>query len=438
LAVDDADADLTLFRNISTLDPSDACNSDVLLNLMDTSLGSNVPLTAAQAVFQAQEEGLMLCFSSSSTSGFMNVRKLHDNGRVSRPYRAEMRMGQHGVKRDLGCFSTAEEAALHVARARAQAMLDDPLLRHDGSEQLAAGPSASVPAVIACQPGESLQNDSAAEPWDSVLIAAPVETAPAYEYATSLSRPRGKHETLHMPALVPVSLPGPSGSNVGGQNGLQDQLALAANQMVLHADQLMDQRVLRHLRGKQAMRFDVCTAVLQRNETLVYGKSMSGYSQVRVLGDPGASAPLRFQACRVLASTHQGGARTTIPGEIFDLPELAASELAERLMTSPPASATAIAYDDVALNAQAQRAIDTATADGLYLPVDQCVTGYRGVIFNANKGTGMKPRKKPYQARLTEASTRKRVLGGRFGTAEEAALDRAKMLKSHPNKYKDP
>jgi hypothetical protein len=72
------------------------------------------------------------------------------------------------------------------------------------------------------------------------------------------------------------------------------------------------------------------------------------------------------------------------------------------------------------------------------LPVDQCVTGYRGVIFNANKGTGKKPRKKPYQARLTEASTRKRVLGGRFGTAEEAALDRAKMLKSHPNKYKDP
>jgi len=89
-------------------------------------------------------------------------------------------------------------------------------------------------------------------------------------------------------------------------------------------------------------------------------------------------------------------------------------------MTSPPASATAIAYDDVALNAQAQRAIDTAATDGLYLPVDQCVTGYRGVIFNANKGTGKKPRKKPYQARLTEASTRKRVLGGRFGTAEEA------------------
>jgi hypothetical protein len=84
------------------------------------------------------------------------------------------------------------------------------------------------------------------------------------------------------------------------------------------------------------------------------------------------------------------------------------------------------------------RAIDTAATDGLYLPVDQCMTGYRGVIYNANKGPGKKPSKKPYQARLTEASTRKRVLGGRFGTAEEAALDRAKMLKSHPNKYKDP
>jgi len=31
----------------------------------------------------------------------------------------------------------------------------------------------------------------------------------------------------------------------------------------------------------------------------------------------------------------------------------------------------AIAYDDAALNAQAQRAINDAATDGLYLPIDQ-------------------------------------------------------------------
>ena len=98
-----------------------------------------------------------------------------------------------------------------------------------------------------------------------------------------------------------------------------------------------------------------------------------------------------------------------------------------------------IAYEDAALKAQAQRAIDAAATDGLYLPVDQGMTGFRGVVFSANKGKGKPPRKKPYQARLTEVSKPcKRILGSRFGTAEEAALDRAKMLKSHPGKYKDP
>ena len=106
---------------------------------------------------------------------------------------------------------------------------------------------------------------------------------------------------------------------------------------------------------------------------------------------------------------------------------------------APPASAPAMAYADAALKAQAQRAIDAAATDGLYLPVDQGMTGFRGVILNANKGQGRPPRKMPYRARLTEvAKPCKRILGSWFGTAEEAALDRAKMLKSHPGKYKDP
>ena len=162
------------------------------------------------------------------------------------------------------------------------------------------------------------------------------------------------------------------------------------------------------------------------------GVGMSGYAQVRVVGDLDANGPLKFQAQRVVANT-------TTPGEMCPLPELAAEELAEPLMSAPPAGAPEIAYEDAALNAQAQHAIDAAASDGLYLPVDQGMTGFRGVLINANKGRGLPPRKKPYRARLTEVSKPcKRVLGSWFGTAEEAALDRAKMLKSHPGKYKDP
>ena len=61
----------------------------------------------------------------------------------------------------------------------------------------------------------------------------------------------------------------------------------------------MDQRVLRRLHGMQAARIEVCSRVLSRCKTLVYGESMLGYAQVRVVGDLDAnrlSFKLKFQA----------------------------------------------------------------------------------------------------------------------------------------------
>ena len=114
--MDGAAADLT---RISALNPSDVLDSDVSA-LMETSLGADI-LTAAQADYQARQEGLVLTVSSSSNSGFANVQLKLNNG-MSR-YRA--RLVRHGVRLCLGYFSTPEEAALHVARAQAQASLDD-------------------------------------------------------------------------------------------------------------------------------------------------------------------------------------------------------------------------------------------------------------------------------------------------------------------------
>ena len=126
---------------------------------------------------------------------------------------------------------------------------------------------------------------------------------------------------------------------------------------------------------------------------------------------------------------------------MYSLPELAASELAERLKTSPPASATEIAYGDATLNAQALCALGVAASEGLNLPIDKSSSGYQGIIFNANpgkdkEGNNKPPRKTPYQVRVTDITTNKRCAHGRFATAEEAALSRAKLLKANPDKYK--
>merc|ERR1740139_524320 len=69
-------------------------------------------MTAAEALAEAEAEGLALVRSSSSQSGFLNV--CMNASRKVRPYQASVR--RDGKQVFLGYFATAEEAALHVAR----------------------------------------------------------------------------------------------------------------------------------------------------------------------------------------------------------------------------------------------------------------------------------------------------------------------------------
>ena len=102
--------------------------------------------------------------------------------------------------------------------------------------------------------------------------------------------------------------------------------------------------VLSFLKDKRDQRIQACLEVLKHNETLVFGKSLSGYTQVRVVGPsmkgsidsqldeavkPGRS--LRFQAAKLLAPLVPGGKRRIVHSQYYPLPELAASELAEPL-----------------------------------------------------------------------------------------------------------
>ena len=77
------------------------------------------PMTAAEAIAQAEAEGLILVPATLANqgswpnqSGYRNVSLHLDN--ATRPYKASVTRG--GKKIHLGCYVTAEEAALHVAR----------------------------------------------------------------------------------------------------------------------------------------------------------------------------------------------------------------------------------------------------------------------------------------------------------------------------------
>jgi len=71
------------------------------------------PLTSEGARKQAQAEGLMLHMSARSPTGYLGVCK---GKSPSKPY--EARITILGKKVFLGCFATAEEAALSISRRR--------------------------------------------------------------------------------------------------------------------------------------------------------------------------------------------------------------------------------------------------------------------------------------------------------------------------------
>ena len=348
-----------------------------------------------------------------------------------------------GKQLPIGCYATAEEAALHAARARAhyaQAVISDEASRN--------------------------QSEAVQKPPDLLLQATATPVPEPYACAASFTRPRGSRIFQFDPSRCIVILPGPVSTHPSlspvataipldsdnGQNlPLADasvissaELLSAAANLVDQASKLMDPGVLRLLQGKREARVQVCVEVLRRNQTLALSRCASGCTQVRVIGPSGKGdiktavrdaenrgLPLRFTAARVFPPTTTGGTRQTVHGEIYDLPELAASDLAiplEYTLPLPPS-----AYNDSSISNAAQVALNEAVHYGLTLQRAATTTGFSGVIHNADKGGG-KESAKPYRVRVCDVSTNKRCFASSWSSAEEAALERAKLLRS--GKYK--
>ena len=225
------------------------------------------------------------------------------------------------------------------------------------------------------------------------------------------------------------------------QAAAEPELAIlrTAHALVAAADNRMLPGIRALLVDQRQDRIDVCISLLRAGNTLVGSKdNQTGYNQVRVRtrgttdklsntmsaienasSDP--DAPLRFCSVRFM----NGGA---VFGSPHLLPEQAAADLAVPLALAK-LSAPLMAYSDDELNLQANRAVADAFAEGLSLPPSASYnSGYHGVVKY------MRNRKISYKVKVRDRLSCKQdnrvVTGGSHGTAEQAALTRARLLRT--------
>ena len=412
---------------------------------METVLGNGISPTAEEAVAMARSEGLDLLPSTrGSNSGYAGV--FYDARYVLNFKAFAGRIS--GKVNYLGSFATAEEAALHVARARAQESPDFPL-------QATATPPQPVGS-------DSMQQSVAEQDLALHVVATPLPTM--YANAANLTRCRGSRKyTLDptRPAVsylpdqsltqtdpgYPVAVAAPLDSNDGqplplatASVRINEELLAAAARIVDQANSRMNPGVCRLLESKREDRIQACVKVLQHGQTLVLSESASasGYNQVRVVGPGGRGdisavvndaatrgVPLRFVPAIV---KQDGSNRQTIHGEYYELPELAASDLAVPLESTLPLPSAPV--DTSCISDAARAALDEAAREGLTLLRADTNTGYSGVVYNPTKGAGSKESSKPYRVRVYDVLAQKRTFPSRWSSAEEAALARAKLLTS--------
>ena len=189
--------------------------------------GQRPPMTAAEAVAEAKAEGLTLARSRIQESGFRNV-SLRPENRTKwcpvlgswmnnpnpRPYSANFK--RFGKQIHLGCFATAEEAALHVARTpekREAASLPPPMT--------AAGAMAEAEAeglTLARADNQSGFRSVHVHNCHSYTLSKPYEArAPPYGYFAT-----AEEASLQIARTTEASTPAAAavGTNTGHRGGV--------------------------------------------------------------------------------------------------------------------------------------------------------------------------------------------------------------------------
>eukprot|EP00964_Phaeocystis_antarctica_P084512 scaffold53237_cov64-Phaeocystis_antarctica.AAC.2 len=308
---------------------------------------------------QAQAEGLTLLVTGNK-AGYFGV-SLNNPGKP-KPYQAHV--SRAGMKVSLGCFATAEEAALCVARSpegqaaaqRAAAVLTSDEVRQQAQ---AEGLTLRVAENKTGYFGVSLNLSCKPKPYQAGVWRGGKQVtlghfATAEEAALCVARSPEGQAAAEKTATAPVPLTSEEARQQAQAEGL----------------------------------------------TLLVAGNSTGYLGV-YLTKPGQSKPFKAQLKRGGKDVGLGTFAT-------------AEEAALCIVRSPEGQAAAVERAAAAVRLTSEEARQQARAEGLMLCVADNTTGYFGVYLT-------KPgQPKPYQARVSRGG--KLVSLGSFVTAEEAAL----------------
>ena len=330
------------------------------------------PLTAEEALRQAEAEGLTLLKSERSSAGYKGVS--FSSGRNNtRPYHAQV--GRDGKQVSLGDFATAEEAALVVART--------PVGRATVAASAAAPPA---PPPLTAQ--EALQQ---AEAEGLTLLKS--ESRTGYRGVTIRSdKGRSKPYNVHV--------------YHGGKEVHLGRFATAEEAALCYARTPQAQAAAAAppappapppLTAEEALR----QAEAEGLTLLTSERSNTGFKSVSFSSgqEEGTSRSKPYQA-----KVRRGGKEVHLGR--FATPEEAALCYARTPPAPPPLTA--------------EEALRQAEAEGLtLLTSERSNTGFKAVSFSSGQEEGTS-RSKPYQAKVRRGG--KEVHLGRFATPEEAAL----------------
>ena len=145
------------------------------------------PLTAAEARAQATSEGLTL-ESSANQAGYLGVSHAIDHRRASSKRNFQARVWRTGKHVHLGCFATAEEAALTVARAKFHTASQLPRARAN-SDTVASRQKATKRAAPPPKPPRTKQARQATATRPSQAVPPPAHGVAAAAAPTPAALP---------------------------------------------------------------------------------------------------------------------------------------------------------------------------------------------------------------------------------------------------------
>jgi len=315
-------------------------------------------LTSEVALQQAQTEELTLLRSDNNKTRYLGVYYLGPPGR-SKPYQARLSLGGKFVH--LGYFSTAEEAALCVARSPEQ--------------RVAAKRAAAAPALVSDK--EAPQQAQA----KGLVLRLSKSNQTGYVGVRINQRSRSK----------------PYQANVwrGGKSVNLGAFANAEEAALCVARSPEGGRAAAALTSEEARQQAQAEGLALR-----VSKNKTGYFRVR-LNLYRKTNPFQAQVWRGRKKVHLGSFAT-------------AEEAALCVARSPEAQAAVVRAAAAPAPLTSEEARQQAQAEGLALRVSKNKTGAFSVKLNLSCKT------KPFQAQATRG--RKKVHLGGFATAEETAL----------------